>query len=168
MIRPFVAAVTLFCLSGCVGYRLGDVKANYLRDIKSIAVVNFKNTTFHPRVETLVTNSVIKQFQQDGTFRITTADKADAVLDGVISSVSRGPTRSVRGNVLATTEFNLGITVGYTLRGRDGKPVFGPGSISGGTSFFVGSDVTTDERQALPIAAEDLATRLVSQISEGW
>jgi hypothetical protein len=28
--------------------------------------------------------------------------------------------------------------------------------------------VTTDERQALPLATEDLATRLVTQLSEGW
>lgn len=168
MTRSLVAAVALFCLGGCAGYRIGDAKPQYLHDIKSIAVLNFKNTTFHPRVETLVANSVIKQFQQDGTFRITTPDKADAVLDGVISNVSRNPARSVRGNVLATTEFNLNVTVGYTLRGRDGKPLVGPGSITGGTSFFVGSDVTTDERQALPLAAEELAIRLVSQISEGW
>ncbi|MDQ6625946.1 MAG: LPS assembly lipoprotein LptE [Verrucomicrobiota bacterium] len=168
MTRSFVAAVALFCLSGCAGYHVGSVKPNYLRDVKSIAVQNFKNASFRPRVETLVANSVIKQFQQDGTFRITTSDKADAVLEGTISSVGRNPARSVRGNVLATREFNLTVTVAYTLRGRDGKPLVGPASISGATSFFVGSDVTTDERQALPLAAEELAVRLVSQISEGW
>jgi hypothetical protein len=166
--RFFAAVLALVCLTGCAGYHVGNVKPSYLRDIKTIAVLNFKNTTFHPRVETLVANTIIKQFQQDGTFQITTPDKADAILDGVVSGISRGPARSVRGNVLATTEFNLGLTVGYTLRGRDGKPVAGPASISGGTSFFVGTDVTTDERQALPLAAEDLAQRLVSQISEGW
>jgi hypothetical protein len=32
----------------------------------------------------------------------------------------------------------------------------------------VSSDVTSDERQALPLATEDLASRLVTQISEGW
>ena len=168
MTRFLAAALALFCLTGCAGYRLGDVKPNYLRDIKSIAILNFKNTTFQPRVETLVANSIIKQFQQDGTFRITTVDKADAVLDGVVSGLNRNPARSVRGDVLATTEFNLVLNVGYTLRGRDGKPLVGPASTSGSTSFFVGSDVTTDERQALPLAAEDLAVRLVSQISEGW
>ena len=164
----FAAVLGLFLLTGCAGYRVGDVKPAHLSEVKKIAVLNFKNTTFHPRVETLVANTVIKQFQQDGTYEITTPDKADAVLDGVVSGISRGPARSVRGNVLATTEFNLGLTVGYTLRGRDGKPLAGPASISGGTSFFVGTDVTTDERQALPLAAEDLAQRLVSQISEGW
>ncbi len=168
MQRLIAAVFAIFCLSGCAGYQIGDVKPYFLRDIKTIAVLNFKNNTFNPRVETLVANSVIKQFQQDGTYTITTPDKADAVLDGVVISVARGPVRSVRGNVLATTEFNLGINVGYTLRDRSGKALVGPGTITGGTSFFVGRDVTTDERQALPLAAEDLAVRLVSQISEGW
>jgi hypothetical protein len=74
----------------------------------------------------------------------------------------------VRGNVLATTEFNLALTIKYSLTTRDGKPLAGPGDAVGTTSFFVSSDVTTDERQALPLATEDLATRLVAQLSEGW
>nr|UXE45067.1 hypothetical protein Hi04_10k_c4264_00005 [uncultured bacterium] len=121
-----------------------------------------------PRVEVLVTDTLIKQFQQDGTFQITSDDKADATLSGEISRVNRLPARSVRGNVLATTEFTLALTLKYSLTGRDGKPLAGPGEVTGTTSFFVTSDVTTDERQALPLATEDLATRLVAQLSEGW
>ena len=40
--------------------------------------------------------------------------------------------------------------------------------VYGSTSFFVGDDITTDERQAIPLAAEEVAVHLVSQISEGW
>ena len=81
--------------------------------------------------------------------------------------MNRSPARSVRGNVLSTTEFNLTLTVKYSVVGRDQKPSV-PGGVSGSTSFFVGSDVATDERQALPLAAEELARHLVSQLSEGW
>jgi hypothetical protein len=115
-----------------------------------------------------VTDTVIKQFQQDGTFQITSDDKADATLSGEISRVNRLPARSVRGNVLATTEFSLALSVRFSLTGRDGKQLAGPSEVTGNTSFFVTSDVTTDERQALPLATEDLATRLVTQLSEGW
>lgn len=168
--RTFFAVllVSVSCLSGCAGYRLGDVKPSKLRDIQTIAVNTFKNNTFHPRIEALVTNTVIKQIQQDGTYRITTPDKADAILDGVVLRIGRGPVRFVRGNALATREFNLGVTVGYTLRMPNGKALTAPGAISGRTSFFVGTDVNADERQALPLATEDLAVRLVSQLSEGW
>ncbi len=155
-------------LGGCLGYRLGDVKPSTLKGVNKIAVTTFRNNTYLPRVESLVTNTVIKQLQQDGTFQISSIDQADAILEGVVSGIGRGPVRSVRGNVLATTEFNLTVTVSWTLKKKDGTPLVGPGAISGGTSFFVGSDVTTDERQAIPLAAEDLAVRLVSQLTEGW
>ena len=168
MKRVFAAALLAVCFSGCAGYRLGDVKPYTARNVKTIAVKTFTNNTYTPRVEVLVTNTVIRQLQQDGTFRITTEDKADAVLDGVILGIGRNPARAVRGNVLAAAEFNLGVTVGYTLRLKDGTAIAGPGNISGGTSFFVGNDVTQDERQALPLAVEDLAVRLVSQLTEGW
>ena len=166
--KASLATILCLALSGCLGYHVGPVKPYYLRDVHSIAVPNFKNRTLLPRVEVLVTDTLIKQFQQDGTFQITTDDKADATLSGEISRVSRTPARSVRGNVLATTEFTLALTLRYTLTTRDGKNVAGPGDVTGTTTFFVSSDVTTDERQALPLATEDLATRLVAQLSEGW
>jgi len=161
---------TVFCLAfcGCLGYHVGPVKPYYLRDVHTIAVPTFKNRTLVPRIEVLVTDTVIKQLQQDGTFQVTSGDKADATLNGEISLIRRLPARSVRGNVLATTEFSLALSVKYSLTGRDGKEMVGAREAVGTTSFFVSSDVTTDERQALPLATEDLATRLVSQLSEGW
>jgi hypothetical protein len=156
-----------FLLAGCAGYQLGPATPNYLREVHSIAVPTFTNNTLTPRIEVLITGTVIKQFQQDGTFRIATADKADATLKAEIVSVNRSPARSVRGNVLSTTEFNLSVTVKYTLLGRDGKALTS-GGVGGNTSFFVGSDVNTDERQALPLAADEVARHLVSQLSEGW
>ncbi len=163
-----VALAGAFLLSGCAGYQLGPAKPGALKTVHTIAVQNLRNNTFLPRVDTLVTSSIIKQIQQDGTYQITTADKADAILEGTINGVSRAPARSVKGNVLATTEFNLNLSVGWTMKTRAGAVIAGPGVAVGSTSFFVGADVATDERQALPLAAEDLAVRLVSQISEGW
>jgi hypothetical protein len=161
---------TLACLglSGCLGYHIGPAKPYYLRDVHTIAIPTFTNKTLIPRVEVLVTDTVIKQFQQDGTFRIGNGDSADATLEGEIIRISRSPARSVRGNVLATSEFNLALRVKYRLVGSDGKPLGPSGEVVGTTSFFVGTDVTTDERQALPLATEELANRLVTQLSEGW
>jgi hypothetical protein len=167
-LKASFATILCLAISGCLGYHVGPVKPYYLRDVHTIAVPTFKNRTLVPRVEVLVTDTVIKQFQQDGTFLITSDDKADATLSGEISHINRQPARSVRGNVLATTEFNLALSVKFSLTTRDGKQLAGPAEVTGTTSFFVTSDVTTDERQALPLATEDLATRLVTQLSEGW
>jgi outer membrane lipopolysaccharide assembly protein LptE/RlpB len=164
-------AFALFLLAslfeGCAGYHLGPATPAYLRNVHAIAIPTFHNTTLEPRLEVLVTNTAIKQFQQDGTFRIVNEDAADATLKAEIAGVGRSPARSVRGNVLSTTEFNLTLTVKYTLLGRDGNTLTA-GAVSGSTSFFVGTDVNTDQRQAMPLAAEELARHLVSQLSEGW
>ena len=167
MKKAFALLLLPFLFKGCGGYQLGPATPGYLRNVHAIAVPTFTNNTLEPRLEVLVTNTAIKQFQQDGTFRIVNADAADATLKAEIIGVGRSPARSVRGNVLSTTEFNLSLTVKYTLMGSDGKQLTA-GAVSGTTSFFVGSDVNTDQRQALPLAAEELARHLVSQLSEGW
>lgn len=168
MKKAFAPLLLVFLLGGCAGYQLGPATPGYLRHVHTIAVPTFSNTTLVPRIEVLVTSTVIKQFQQDGTFRIVNPDAADATLKCEIVGVNRSPARSVRGNVLSTTEFNVTMIVKYSLVGRDGKVLGSAGAVSGSTSFFRGTDVATDERQALPLAAEELARHLVSQLSEGW
>ncbi len=166
--KALLATLICFALGGCLGYHIGPVKPYYLRDVHAIAIPTFKNHTLVPRIDVLVTDTVIKQLQQDGTYQITNGDKADATLTGEITRITRAPARSVRGNVLATTEFSLWLVVKYSLTGRDGTQLVPPNDVIGTTTFFVSSDVTSDERQALPLATEDLASRLVTQISEGW
>jgi outer membrane lipopolysaccharide assembly protein LptE/RlpB len=164
--NPFIAVSLL--LTGCLGYHVGPVKPSVLRDVHDIAVPTFENKTLLPRVEVLITDSVIKQLQQDGTYRIANENNADAILKAEISEIIRTPARSLRGNVLATTEFNLAMHVKYKLETPSGTVLMPSTEVVGTTSFFVGEDVTTDERQALPLAAEELAIHLVTQLSEGW
>ena len=166
MKNPFIAVFLL--LTGCLGYHVGPVKPSVLRDVHGIAVPTFENKTLLPRIEVLITNSVIKQLQQDGTYRIANENNADAILKAEISEINRTPARSLRGNVLATTEFNLAMHVKYKLETPSGTVLMPSTEVVGTTSFFVGEDVTTDERQALPLAAEELAIHLVTQLSEGW
>jgi hypothetical protein len=164
--NPFIAVSLL--LTGCLGYHVGPVKPSVLRDVHGIAVPTFENKTLLPRIEVLITDSVIKQLQQDGTYRIANENNADAILKAEISEISRTPARSLRGNVLATTEFNLAMHVKYKLETASGTMLMPSAEVVGTTSFFVQSDVTSDERQALPLAAEELAIHLVTQLSEGW
>ena len=166
MKNPVIAVFLL--LTGCLGYHVGPVKPSVLQDIHVIAVPTFENKTLLPRIEVLITDSVIKQLQQDGTYRVANEKNADAILKAEITDISRAPARSLRGNVLATTEFNLTMHVKYKVETPSGTVLMPSAEVVGTTSFFVGTDVTTDERQALPLAAEELATHLVTQLSEGW
>src|SRR5947209_18997536 len=93
--KSLAAALACLGLTGCLGYHIGPAKPHYLADIHTIAIPTFENKTLMPRIEVLVTDTVIKQFQQDGTYRIANSDKADATLKGEISRISRSPARSV-------------------------------------------------------------------------
>ena len=71
----FAAVFACFVLGGCLGYHVGPVKPYYLRDVHTIAVPTFENKTLLPRIEVLVTDTVIKQLQQDGTFQIASDER---------------------------------------------------------------------------------------------
>ena len=136
--------------------------------IKTIAVPTFKNSSLSPRIEVLVADSVIQQIQEDGTYKIASSENADAILEGTITAVTRSPMRSLRENVLTTTEFQLTVSLSWKVVRRDTGEVIETRSVQGATPYYVGNDQNEGERQAIPLAVQEAAVRLVSQLSEGW
>ena len=162
-----VALVALFGLSAC-GYKLGYVKPQAFANVKAIYVPTFKNETLEPRSSVLVTNAVIQQFQRDGTYRIASANRSDAILEASILELRRRQTRSARFNTLRTSELEFTLIVGYKLRDRRSGEIIDEGKVQGEVASFLEPNFQLSERQALPLAAERLAENLVSRLSEGW
>jgi hypothetical protein len=167
IVRQFFC-VLLGYLTGCAGYTLGPTPPTYMKGVRTIAVPIFKNTTITPDIEALATTTVIKRIQEDGTYEVTGADRADAVVVGTIASVERTKARSLQGNVLASAEFNLRITIDFRIERPNTSQLLAQRSIEGDTSFFVGNDIFTQEREAIPLAVQDAAVQFVSFLSEGW
>ena len=163
-----VPLAALLWLSGCAGYHLGPAKPEYLKNTHTVSVPVFRNNTLIPRIEDIFTTSVISQLQQDGSLQVVAPGQGDATLVCYIERVTRAPARSVTGNVLLTSEFELSVAVRYQLQEKGTGRIIDNGRTTGETSFFVGNDVQQDERQAIPIAAQQLAVRLVSELVEGF
>lgn len=161
-------SLAVAALSGCGGYTLGPAKPAALGEVNSIYIPTLSNSTLEPRVEMVTTSTLIKQFQLDGTYAMSTYENADAVLEAVIEKMERRPRRSVRGNTLATSEFELQIEISYKLMGRATGVLLKDGKVTGRTNFFVGDDIQQQDRQAFPLAAEAASRELVSELSEGW
>jgi outer membrane lipopolysaccharide assembly protein LptE/RlpB len=162
----------LLAMGGC-GYHLGEIKPTPMRRVTTIAVNTFTNKTLLPRVEAQTADAVVKQFQQDGTYRIESADRADAIVEGSIESVQRQPMRVFASNVLQTSEFELTLIVKYRVIDRITGAVLMEGRAVGVTPFFtetdrVNSDLVTNQNMNYPIAAQRMAEKLVSKVAEGW
>lgn len=172
--RLLLSLLAAMFLSACAGYTVGPIKPTPMKEVKSVCVKNFKNDTLEPRVSALLANALIKQIQLDGTYEVTDEGRADAVIEGTLNEIQRRPARSLRSNVLQTREYILYLRGRYKVVNPRSGVVLDDRNIAGSTSFFVAgenlltADSNQDERQALPLAAEDLAIRLTSLISEGW
>ncbi len=164
----FCLLTSAFLLVGCAGYHLGPAKPDYLKAVKTVSVPIFRNNTLLPRIENVLTTSVIAQLQQDGSLQVAGAGQGDAILVCTIDRVTRAPARSVTGNVLLTSEFELAIGIRYQLQEKGTGRIIDSGRVTGETNFFVGNDVQQDELQAVPVAAQQVAVRLVSQLVEGF
>jgi outer membrane lipopolysaccharide assembly protein LptE/RlpB len=172
MITRALLIPLLLSLAGC-GYHLGEIKPTPMRRVTTIAVPTFKNKTLLPRLEAQTADAVAKQFQQDGTYRIESPDRADAIIEGTIISVERQPMRIFASNVLQTSEFELTLRVKYRVIDRVTGAVLMEGTAVGVTPFFteadlVNSDLVTNQNMNYPIAAQRMAQNLVSKVAEGW
>jgi outer membrane lipopolysaccharide assembly protein LptE/RlpB len=172
MITRALLIPLLLSLAGC-GYHLGEIKPTPMRRVTTIAVPTFKNKTLLPRLEAQTADAVAKQFQQDGTYRIESPDRADAIIEGTIISVERQPMRIFASNVLQTSEFELTLRVKYRVIDRVTGAVLMEGAAVGVTPFFteadlVNSDLVTNQNMNYPIAAQRMAQNLVSKVAEGW
>ena len=172
--RIFLLPFLVIALAGCAGYTIGPIKPKMMKGVATIAVPAFKTDILQPRIEVPLANAVIRQIQRDGTYKIADEKNADAILECKLEQIQRRPNRGTVGNELLTTEYALTLRVSYKVTKRTTGEVLDTRSATGTTNFFatgsstLTSDVNQDEQQAIPVAAEDMATHLVSQISEGW
>ncbi len=174
VIQALLLSLMVAMLSGCAGYHAGPSKPAYMSDVKTIAIPSFKNQTLEPRMEVLFASTLAKQIQQDGTYKITREEEADAVLQGTVVRIERTPARGLRSNFFQTSEFNLTLTLEIKLTDRRDGRILTKRNITGKTTFFVSSsnprtgDVNKDERQAIPLAAEDASVKTVDFLANGW
>jgi hypothetical protein len=172
--RPFAARVVLIiagalALAGCAGYRVGNTSGRELQGVRSVYVPTAKNTSLEPDLQLTVTNAIIRRFNNDGTLEVNQSLSADSELDIVVTNVQHTPIRSSVNDILVTAEYQVTIQATVTFTNRKlGRKIFENAALTGSTSFFTQSDIQEGERQALPLAAEDLANNAVKLVTEGW
>ena len=168
-VKKPVCFIPVLWLVSCAGYHLGGIKPACMARVKCIAVPMFANATLHPRAEAIATSAVANAFVQDGTYRITGMNQADAVLEGTLSGIKYSTIRGTRLDTLHPEELANTVTLTWTLRdARDRTKVLASGTSSGSSELFVATNLQTARNNALPEALERAGEALVSRLANGY
>ena len=161
------------CATGCGYHTLGHSTA-LPGNFHSIAIPVFTSHARSFRVEQLLTDAVIREFNTRTQFRIVRDpqkdDDADAVLKGTVLSVSSTPLAydSTTGRAAsALVTINLQIT----LTDRDGKIVFQNPAYLFHDQYEISRDLNNffeEESPAVDRMSRDFAHTLVANILEAY
>jgi len=153
-------------VSGCAGYRLGPVNRLAAGE-KSVEVQPFANQTLEPRLGDAVTAQLRKQLQRDGTYQLASHDDGDIVVSGSVIRYDRHEASFAAHDILTVRDFRIELTAQVTARERSTGKVILDQPVTGKTLIRVTSDLSSSERQALPLLAADLAKKVTELLAEG-
>ena len=161
-----LSALLAFALCGCAGYRLGPTNGETASE-KSVEVRPFINQTLEPRLGDAVTAALRRNLQHDGTYRLATHGGADIVVTGVLTRYTRHELSLLPNDVLTAQDYRVNATAQVTARDTTTGRVIFDKPVSGYTLVRVGADLTSAERQALPLLAEELAKNATALLVDG-
>jgi hypothetical protein len=110
---------------------------------------------------------VRKQLQRDGTYRLATHDDGDILVTGAVTHYRRQEVSFIPTDVLTVRDYRLSLTAQVTARERSTGKVLFEQPVTGSTLIRVGADLTSSERQALPLLAGDLARNVTALLVDG-
>jgi hypothetical protein len=152
--------------SGCAGYKLGPVNGLAARE-KSVQVNPFDNKTLEPRLSDAVTTELRLELQRDGTYQLASHNDGDIVVSGSITHYQRQEVSFSSSDILTVLDYRLELKAQVTARDRSSGKVILDQPVTGTTLIRVTTDLTSAERQALPLLAADLAKNVTALLAEG-
>jgi hypothetical protein len=158
--------VAAILLTGCAGYHLGAPNRE-TAGARSIQVAPFLNKTLEPRLSDSVMVSLRQAFMQDGTYHVATHDDGDIILTGVIQSYQRLGLSVQPTDVLTVLDYQITITAKVTARDRVTGKIILDKIVTGKTILRAGADLTSAERQSIPLLTDDLAKHTKNLLVDG-
>ncbi len=141
----------------------------YDDSIKTVAVNMFDNRTFSPGLEADLTDAVIKEIQRRTPWRVTSSDRADAVLSGAITS-SRLRALSTSPGTGMVQEMGVELSIDFELRhAASGRPIVARKDFKA-LDTFVPTHASGRERLSVGElgAAQRLGADLVAELRNTW
>lgn len=152
--------------NGCAGYKLGPVNG-LAPGAKAVQINPFTNTTLEPRLGDEVTAQLRRQLQRDGTFKLASHDDGDIVVSGSVTRYVRQEVSLSPSDTLTVRDYRLEVRAQATAHERGTGKVILNQPVAGFTLIRVTTDLTSTERQAMPLLAADLAKNVTALLAEG-
>lgn len=152
--------------SGCAGYKLGPVNG-VAAGAKSVQVNPFINQTLQPRLGEELTSQLRRQVQRDGTYQLASHDDGNIVVSGTVNRYARQEISLSPSDTLTVRDYRLEMRAQVTAHERGTGKVILNQPVSGFTLIRVTTDLSSTERQALPLLAGDLAKNVIALLAEG-
>ena len=161
LLVPFLALI----LSSCAGYRVGSTLDPAVQTV-SLTVVN---KTDEPSIEVAVKKALLAELQMDGRLEVVSPGNADVELTVTLRSFNLSALGYNRKYDKLVEEYRMTLTASAVLVKTETEEVLLEAPrLQGDGDFPFKSDLTTTKRGVLPVAAADLARKVVSTTVTAW
>lgn len=156
-------------LSSCAGYRIGGHKPQALAHVQTIHVPIARNSTQIPRAAAFVTNNVVDALVRDGSYRVGTVERSEAILNVEFFEIKYDSVRNDEDNTLRSVELAMTVVLRWNLVDADSaSKVLDSGTSIGRTTFFVDPNLQTARQTAINDALQRASTSLISRLADGF
>ncbi len=166
-----VFAVLAATLSAGCGYSTANKSTRLPTNLHTIAVPAFINQTPTYRIEAVLTNAVVREFNTRTNYRvITDATDADATLSGTVLSVQTSPLTYDSASGRASSAL-VTVTMKVRLTDRQNRVLFENQNYLYREQYQISPEITSffqEESPALDRLSRDFARQLVSNVLEAY
>lgn len=162
--------VTAACVSG-VAMMLGGCGTGYSwrsrvpQDLRTVSVPTLRNDSEVMEAGAVTARQIAREIQREGTFSLRGTDDAVLEIQGRVVSASAGSSGYNRRSGLRLQAYTMSLKAEITVVDhRAGRLLIENRPYVGETTFTVGQDASTAQRDAVGRAADDLARRVVDDL----
>ena len=160
MKRVLTICTALLFASSC-GYHLGGLKKNEMNGYNTFSVNVFANNTVYAKVSEQLTTALADQMQRDGTYRMSSPDTCDFVIEGEVTRVTASSLTPNVQDTYLSSEIGLTVHVRFTVRdNRTGRKIAGSAVQADGSYFNDSGNVQTARDSALSYATRKAAEQI--------
>jgi outer membrane lipopolysaccharide assembly protein LptE/RlpB len=167
-----IAALAALVLQLGCGYHAVESSSRLPTDVHTIAIPTFVNKTQTYRIEQVLTESVVREFNTRTNYRVADQDTqdADATLHGTVISTQLSPLTYDSQTGRASSAL-ITVNMKVTLTDKSGKVLFENPNYTFREQYQISREISSffaEDSPAVDRLSRDFARALVSSVLEGF